>query len=368
MVLCSLYAGAGISDAAWIWSPDIGKWVNPKKAAKDTPEEQFAWALEFYNKKDWDRAVEEFEKLPDVFPNSRLAAEGVYYIGLSWKERNDLAKAADAFQKLVDRYPYSDRIKDAMKHEFEIANEFAGGGKVKVLGVAVLPGQEKALEIYKHIVKNAPFGTYGDQAQFQIGEVYKSQGEYQEAQKAFQAVVDEYPASPLVTDARYQIAQCSLEASRQAQYNEQYAQRAIEEFEGFKKNFPGDQQALEADESIKILRAKKASTLWETALFYEKRGKFKSAKVYYQDIVANYPETPSAEGARKKVDEMLEKENQPQGKFGLGLPKVSLPKVSMPKISLPKPQLPKIGLPKPWWSKKSEPAPQTEPASAAPQQ
>src|SRR3989338_2919490 len=177
-VLASLAAGDIRAEAFWVWSPDLGKWINPKKTAKDTPEDQMAFAMEFYKQGNWDRAIEEFEKQPAVFPPSRLAAEGVYYTGLGWEEKEHPAKAADAYQKLIDRYPYSDRIKDAVKREFDIANRFAPGGKVKVLGVPALPGQEKAIELYKHIVKNAPFGTYGDQAQFKIGEVLKTQGEY----------------------------------------------------------------------------------------------------------------------------------------------------------------------------------------------
>jgi outer membrane assembly lipoprotein YfiO len=299
-----LTAAAGECYASWIWSPDIGKWINPKKAAKDTPEEQFTWALEFYNIANWDRAIEEFEKLPADFPNSRLAAEGVYYVGLCWQAKNDPAKAADAFQRLIDHYPYSDRIKDAVKREFDIANEFAGGDKIKVLGVPALPGQEKALELYKHIVKSAPFGTYGDQAQFKMGDVYKAQGEYEEAQKAFQSVVDDYPSSDLVSKARYEIAACSMEAAKKAQYDEKTAQRAIEEFQGFKKTFPNNEQSVEAEEAIKTLREKNAMTNLETAAFYEKQKKLSSAKVYYEEVVRQYPETPAAQEARKHIEEI----------------------------------------------------------------
>jgi len=303
LVLC-LCSDLGTSYAYWLWSPDLGKWVNPKKSVKDTPEEQFAWAMDFFNNRDWDRAIEEFEKLPQAFPNSRLAAEGVYYSGLAWEEKKDLAKAADAYQRLIDRYPYSDRIKDAIKREFDIANEFAGGGKVKVLGVPALPGQEKALEVYRHIVKNAPYGTYGDQAQFNMGEVYKAQGEFEEAQKAYQTVVDEYPSSDLVSKARYQIAYTSMQASKKSQYEERYADRAIEEFQGFKNAFPSDQQVLEADESIKALRAKKAMTNFDLAAFYEKQQKYKSAKIYYEEVITKYPETAPAEEAKKRLDAM----------------------------------------------------------------
>jgi outer membrane protein assembly factor BamD len=306
--------------SAWIWSPNVGKWINPKKAAKDTPEQQFEWALGFYERRDWGRAIEEFEKLPANFPSSRLAAEGVYYSGLCWEGKADPTKAAEAYQRLVDRYPYSDRIKDAIRREFEIAGQFAAGTKMKVLGVPALYGGEKAKELYKHVVKNAPFGTYGDQAQFKIGEVYKGEGEYEEAQKAFQAVVDDYPASELVPQARYQIAYCSMQASKKSQYNEQYADRAIQEFQGFKENFPVDKQALEAEEAIKTLRAKKAQTYFEMASFYERQKKYPSAKVYYEEIVSKYPEAPVAAEARKKVDQlvkMINKEPEPKRGFRL---------------------------------------------------
>ena len=310
VVIGILLGAATEARAAWIWTPDLGKWINPKKAAKDTPEEQLAWAMQFYDKKDWGRALEEFEKLPQFFPNSRLAAEGVYFQGLCWEARGDLAKAADQYQKLIDRYPYSDRIKDAIKREYDLAGQFASGKKIKVLGMPLLTGEEKALELYGHIVKNAPFGSYGDQAQFQTGEVYKAQGEYEEAQKAFQTVVDEYPNSELISQARYQIANCSMLSSKKAQYNEQYAEKAIDEFQGFKKAFPTDKQTLEAEEAIKTLRAKKAQASFETATFYERQKKYTSAKVYYQQVTRDYPDTDFGQQAKKKADEMLRLETQ----------------------------------------------------------
>src|SRR3989338_7605763 len=107
-IFTCLIGSAGEASAAWMWTPESGKWFNIKKNSKDTPEEQFAWAMGFYNQRNWDRAIEEFEKIPDDFSNSPLAAEAVYFVGMSWEEKQDLAKAADAYQRLIDRYPYSD--------------------------------------------------------------------------------------------------------------------------------------------------------------------------------------------------------------------------------------------------------------------
>ena len=311
LMMLFLFTSGTMAQASWIWSPDIGKWINPKKAAKDTPEEQYDWALQFFNQKDWDRSIEEFEKLEDTFPTSRLAAEAVYYQALGWEQKDSPAKAADAYQKLVDRYPYSDRIKDAIKNEFEIANEFAGGGKVKMLGMPLLPGHEKAVELYNHIIKNAPFGSYGDQAQYKLAELYQTQGEYELALKAFQAVVDEYPNSELVPKAKYQIANASMQASNKGQYDEQHAEQAIEQFKEFKNTFPVDQQTAKADESIKKIRAEKAERSFEVASFYEKQKKWASAKVYYEELIRNYPETASAAAAKKRLNEVVRRQTEP---------------------------------------------------------
>ena len=304
------------AECSWIWSPDIGKWINPRKASKDTPEEQYDWALQFLNQKNWDRSIEEFDKLTETFPTSRLAAEAVYYTGVSWEGKGDPAKAADAYQKLVDKYPYSDRIKDAIKREFDIANQFASGGKVKMMGIAVLPGQDKAVELYNHIIKNAPFGTFGDQAQFKLGDLYKSQGEYELAQKAFQQVVDEYPSSGLVPKAKYEIANTSMLASKKGQFDEKHAEKAIEEFNEFKSAYPANTQGLLAEESIKQIRAEKADRGLSTASFYESRKKWKSARTYYEELVRDYPETPAAAEARKRLEGLAAKESgKAQSKF-----------------------------------------------------
>ncbi len=100
-------------------------------------------------------------------------------------------------------------------------------------------------------------------------------------------------------------------ASQKSQYDEQHAERAIEEFQGYKKAFPVDAKALEAEESIRALRAKKAQTSYDIASFYEKQNKWDSAKVYYQEIATKYSDTPLAGIAKKKAEEMIQKENAP---------------------------------------------------------
>ena len=66
-----------------------------------------------------------------------------------------------------------------------------------------------------------------------------------------------------------------------------------------------------ADESIKQIRVQKAQRAFDVAAFYEKQQKFKSAKVYYEDLVRSYPETPSATVAKTRLDDLARKEAGP---------------------------------------------------------
>jgi len=51
-------------------TPQTGTWINPKWAVKDTPAEQFEWAMRFYKSKDYKKAVDEFLKLVKYYPQA----------------------------------------------------------------------------------------------------------------------------------------------------------------------------------------------------------------------------------------------------------------------------------------------------------
>ncbi len=125
-------------------------------------------------------------------------------------------------------------------------------------------------------------------------------------------------------------------------------EKAIEEFQDYKNQFGNKPQALEADESIRQIRAEKAARDYDVAAFYEKQKKWKSAKVYYEGVAENYPETPSAARAKERLEVVIREESGQGGGFKLGLPKVGMPKLGMPKLGMPKlgmPKLPAVSMP-----------------------
>jgi len=305
-ILILLLGRCAVSEAAWLWSPETGKWTNTKDVPKDTPEEQFFIAKGLYDEAEYKRALDELGKVIKHFPNSRWAAEAQFYKGKTFLEMDESAKAAEHFQLLVDRYPYSDRINEAIAEEFEIAESLLGGEKTKILGMAIMPAQDTAVELYRHIVKNAPYGPHGAAAQFRLADAHLSIGDFDEATQAYQAVIDEYPNSEYVDKAKFRIAKVSYKAALKHEEKTQ-TDEALSRFESFKTAYPGSEMEFEADDAIRELREKKAHDLYDIALFYQKRKKYKSARVYYKDVLNQFPETMMALEATTRMDVNLKR-------------------------------------------------------------
>jgi outer membrane protein assembly factor BamD len=183
---------SGQSFAFWVWTPETNKWVNPKYAVKDTPKEQLAYALEFYQIKDYAKAINECLKLIQHYPQSREAAEAQYYIGRCQQDQDALYDAFKSYQKVLDKYPFSDRAVDIVEAQYHIAESMieGKGARNKIIG-AIVGGEYPVVEVLKAVIKNAPYGPYAPVAQYKIGLYLQEQGLFQDARDEFEKVIND---------------------------------------------------------------------------------------------------------------------------------------------------------------------------------
>ena len=303
VVFC--FVGLFISEAqaVWVWTPQTRRWVNPKYAAKDTPRAQMEWALTFFEGRDYARASKEFVRLVRSYPRSELAPEAQYLAGVSFELMGRAGAAFTAYKQVLEIYPFSARFKDSVEREFSIAEQFFSGKRLELLGPIKMPALDKAIEIYQHVVDHAPYGEYADKAQMRLGECYLRQYRYEEANRAFQRVVDEYPSSPLLEQTKFKVAFCARQLSLKPSYDQSATDEAIGWHEKFIASHPTSDLMPQAQESLKQLRTIKAEGLAKIAQFYEKQGNPASAAVYYRDIINQYSDTTLAPQAVAKMKE-----------------------------------------------------------------
>ena len=298
-----LVIGISSAEAAWVWTPQTRRWINPKYAAKETPTAQMDWAVDFFESGDHNRACREFIRLVKNYPRSELAPEAQYLAGISFELLGRTGNAFDAYKKLIEIYPFSARFRDAIEREFLIAEAFFAGTKLQIIGPIKVPSLDKAIEIYQHVVDHAPYGDYGDRSQMRLGESFIREKRFEEANRAFQKVVDDYPTSPLAEKAKFNVAFCARQLSLKASYDQSATDEAIGWFEKFISGNPESELVPQAKESLKQLHEIKAEGLARIADFYEKQGRPASAAVYYREITRKYSETTRGARAVAKLKE-----------------------------------------------------------------
>lgn len=313
LLIVFIFSSATSSFAFWVWTPETNEWINPKYHVKATPAEQLAYAKTSYDSKDYDKAIKEFRKLLKHYPKAREAAEAQFYIGLSMEAEDKLYDAFKNYQTVIDKYPFSDLSPQVIKKQYELANSLLEGREKRNKFLTAVAGDSyDVIDIFKAVIKNAPYGELAAPSQYKIGLYLQEKQLYQEARDEFEKVVNDYPDSEWAKAAQYQIALVDSSRSTKAQYDQGVTKIAVQEFEDFVKSNPDAELSNKAQEHIHKLRDKEAENTFLVAKFYEKQKQYDSAKIYYNTIVDEYSNTKWATKAMERLREINNRPSVPQ--------------------------------------------------------
>lgn len=297
----------------WVWSPTEGKFMTQEEYERprqppQTAEEIYKSALALKEQGKLDQVTGALRNLVRTYPLSPQAPEAQYLIATIYADVGKTDRAVKAYQKLVRDFPQSDKVDRSVQSLFEIGMGYLSGEKQKVLGMAVIPSLPKAANIFKFIVESAPYGAYGDQAQYHLGAAYRKMGRFQEAVDAFQKVVDDYPYSALIDDTHYQLAETSFQLSQNVNRDQQSLELASGNLQNFIKTHAASTLAERAALLKRELDEQDAEKNYRIGFYYEKQGFMESATIYYDDVARHYPETAFG----KKAAERLRVLTQPE--------------------------------------------------------
>ncbi len=292
------------SSAFWIWTPKTNKWENPKYSVKQNPKEHFDYALDFYQKKDYKRAIAEFRRLIKNYSDAYEAAESQFYIGKCYEGLGKDYEAYKAYQLVIDKYPFNKRHEEIIQIEYDIAERFiATKDESKFLGLN-FQLEDPVVEILKKIEENSPYHKLAVKSIYRLGVYLKAKGLYYEAQKEFELLLDKYPDSEWVEPTKFQLAECLSLVSPEAEYSQNLTQEARKKFETFAKDHPEAILGDSARAKVSQLKKKEAESNFIIAQFYEKQKDYEAAKVYYDYVIDNYPESDFVAKAFERIKEI----------------------------------------------------------------
>jgi len=280
-----------LSRADWIWTPETGKFINPKWAVKPTPADQLEYAQSFRDQGNCKKAMAEYKKLIKAYPRAKEAPEAEFFTGQCLEDMVKPYEAYQAYQLVIDKYPFSERAAQIVGLEYNIANHLLENKGRSKWAQVVVGSDDRVIEIYRTIIKDAPYGKYAAISQYKIGLYLKEKGMYQEARDEFEKTMNDYPQSEWAQASKFQIAMADTSRASDAQHEQKVASVAMDEFNDFVKSHPDSQLTPQAQEEMLILKTKQAENSFIIAKFYEKQKNLKAARIYYKEVAQKYPDT-----------------------------------------------------------------------------
>jgi outer membrane protein assembly factor BamD len=283
---------------------------------KRNAEEQYKLGQKYEAEGDYKRAGASYRLVVHRFPRSDIASTAQFRSGQMLEKDGKLQRAFFEYQGLVEKYPRSPDFEAALQAQYSIGKAFLDGKRVDVYGVPTLPSMAKAQELFHKIVTNAPYSKVAPLAQYGIGQALEKSGAISSTVTAYQQVVDRYPNSDVAPDAMYQIGYVYFQASRTTGYDQTAAIRAQEAFEDFLLRYPNSEKVPQAQDNLKALQGRKTENSYNIAKFYDKQRNYKAAYVYYNEVVQQQPDSPEAQRAKQRMDEIRSKVGENALKIG----------------------------------------------------
>jgi len=169
----------------------------------------------------------------------------------------------------------------------------------------------KAIDDFNFVVLNSPGDERADDAQLFLADSHFEMKEYMVAASEYRRLVQRYPESPLVEQARYKLGLCLVNLSPHYQLQQEYTRQAINTLQGFVEDYPYSVHAEEVTQLIEELRIKLAHKIYSNAHLYFILRQYDSALIYYEQLINNYYDTPWANLARLERAKSLLKLGRP---------------------------------------------------------
>lgn len=314
VIAVALLLVAGAAEA-WVWNPATGRWINLKRLPQPTPELQVEAARSLMEQGEYRQALRETDKFDRFYGDTAWADRNQFLRGEISMRRGKYLEAAQEFQQVIANYPDTMLYDDVIAKQYEIGDYFFDLGERR-LDRSWRPFRhrpfKRAIEVYSMVIDNQPFQEAAAEAQYKVGLCHFRIKEYVEAAYEYQRVLEDYAGSDWVDDASHGLAMCYYKAALPPEYDQTRSRLAIEAIDEFKARFPADERTEALGEKRSEMRERIARQRLNTARFYERRRRFTAARMYYEVIVEQFPDTAAATDAKLWLDEAVRDEQMAQ--------------------------------------------------------
>ncbi|MCL2710107.1 MAG: tetratricopeptide repeat protein [Planctomycetaceae bacterium] len=262
-------------------------------------------------------AAKHFAAAAKRFPNSVLEEDALHLAGECYYFAEDYPNAMNAYQQLMIKYRHSKHLDNAARRLFRIGQYWEREAERSFSSFNVsnktLPRYDTfgfAKKSYETVFMNDPLGPISDDALMALATAYYKRGRYQgddnynRAAMYYKQLREEYPLSSHIARAY----ENELYARTQAYLGAEHPSRTLEEAKKLAEitmrqfgSELGSESRVALMEIQETILDKKAERLWTMGRFYDGKRYYGSARMHYNELIAEYPQSEFAERARRRM-------------------------------------------------------------------
>ena len=308
-VLC-LFASRARADL--VWTPQTG-WRIEGGALTGLVGTEGRVALDMMNKARADEergsvgsAIKLYTKVTKRYASSIYAPEAYYRLAKLRLGRHQYFKAFDAYQAIINHYPSEKRFTEIIDAEYRIATALLDGARNRLWGLFPLfTNRQRGAEYCGLILANAPYSDYAPLALMNMARTDQYLDKQEDAIDALDHLVNTYQQSVLAPEAYLRLAQVHSSLVAGPYYDQGETKQAITYYEDFMILYPGDPKIASAADGVDRMKSILAESKIKIGDFYfYKRDNYTAARVFYNEAITSYPDSPVADRARSRLAEV----------------------------------------------------------------
>jgi len=292
---------------------DAGKYKESEEAAhklakkwRDTVLEEDALFLKAesqYALKRYSKAQDTYAEIFERFPSTRYmdnCTAKLFEMSRYWLRFPEVVKSAEV-QAANFEDPRSSPLPKPNKKSFELTRAVPFLPNLADRSRPVFDTEGRALEALKSIWLNDPTGPLADDALMLSASYHLREGDYQEADRFYDILREEYPKSPHLEDAFVLGSHVKLMSYQGAAYDGKTLEEAERLKESTLKLFPQTAERERLSDELRKIEDAKARRQWETVRFYDRKGSRHEKSVAFacHTLLTDFPNSQYAPQARK---------------------------------------------------------------------
>jgi len=278
-----------------------GKWVRLPAAVEGTAGGELSIVRKHLAEHRPKKALKAAKKFLKDYPDSPSREEAMLLAGQAQMDSGRYYQAYLWFEKLLTEYGGGRFSQRALRREFEIAEAFLGGRKRRLWGFIRISGQEDGLEILSRVAEHAPATQLAQKAMLRIADHYYSSARYAEAADAYEQFLKLFGKSDRAPYAMLQSARAVYATFRGVKFDDTPLVEAEHRFGTFARQYPRAAKKANVGQILREIAETHAEKLFESARFYERTARAKSAAFYYKQVMDKYPQSRWAAKARQAL-------------------------------------------------------------------